>query len=64
MSAEVRTLIRRISLENPLWGAPRIYGELIKLGYDICESTIAKYMVRRLVPPTQTWRTFIRNHLV
>lgn len=52
-----------MSVENPLWGAPRIHGELLKLGYDICESTIAKYMVRRPGPPTQTWQTFIRNHV-
>jgi transposase InsO family protein len=63
VSVEVRTLIRRMSLENPLWGAPRIHGELLKLGYDICESTIAKYMIRRFGPPSQTWRTFIRNHM-
>ena len=63
MSAEVRALIRRMSAENPLWGAPRIHGELLKLGYDICESTIAKYMVRRPGSPTQTWQTFIRNHM-
>jgi transposase InsO family protein len=63
VSAEVRALIRRMSLENPLWGTPRIHGELLKLGYDICESTIAKYMVRRPGPPTQTWRTFIHNHM-
>jgi len=63
VSAEVRTLIRRLSRENRLWGAPRIHGELQKLGYDICESTIAKYMVPRSGPPSQTWRTFIRNHM-
>jgi hypothetical protein len=51
VSAEVRSLIRRMSLENPLWGAPRIHGELSKLGHDICESSIAKYMVRRAGPP-------------
>ena len=63
VSAEVRTLIRQMSLENALWGAPRIHGELLKLGYDICESTIAKYMIRRTGPSSQTWRTFIRNHM-
>ena len=63
VSVEVRTLIRRLSQENRLWGAPRIHGELQKLGYDICESTIAKYMVRWSGPPTQTWRTFIGNHM-
>jgi len=63
VSVEIRTLISRMSRENYLWGAPRLHGELLKLGLDICESTIAKYMVRRTGPPSQTWRTFIRNHL-
>lgn len=63
VSLEIRTLIGRMSVENPLWGAPRIHGELLKLGYDICESTIAKYMARRAGPSNQTWQTFIRNHL-
>ena len=62
VSIEVRTLIRRLSLENKFWGAPRMHGELLKLGYDVCESTIAKYMIRRPGPPSQTWKTFIRNH--
>jgi hypothetical protein len=48
--------------ENPLWGAPRIHGELLKLGFDIAESTVSKYMVRHRGPPSQTWRTFLRNH--
>jgi hypothetical protein len=48
--------------ENPLWGAPRIHGELLKLGFEIAESTVSKYMVRRRGPPSQTWRTFLRNH--
>ena len=59
---ELRELIRRISKENPLWGAPRIHGELLKLGYEIAESTVSKYMIRRQGPPSQTWRTFLRNH--
>jgi len=63
VSVEARALIRRMSLENRLWGAPHIHGELLKLGYDVCESTIAKYMVRWTGPPSQTWRTFIRNHM-
>jgi len=61
--AEARALIRRMSLENPLWGAPRIHGELLKLGYDICQTSIAKYMVHRPGTPAQSWRTFIQNHL-
>jgi hypothetical protein len=51
-----------MSKENPLWGAPRIHGELLKLGYEIAESTVSKYMIRRQGPPSQTWRTFLRNH--
>jgi len=60
---EVRALIRQMSLENRLWGAPRIHGELLKLGYDVCQSSIAKYMVKPTGPSAQTWRTFIRNHM-
>ncbi len=63
VSVEVQSMIRRISLENPLWGAPRIHGEMMKLGYEICETTIAKYMVQRTGPPSQSWQTFIRNHM-
>jgi hypothetical protein len=59
---ELRDLIIRMSQENPLWGAPRIHGELLKLGYKIAESTVSKYMVRRQGPPSQTWQTFLRNH--
>jgi transposase InsO family protein len=51
-----------MSKENPLWGAPRIHGELLKLGYELAESTVSKYMIRRRGPPSQTWRTFLRNH--
>lgn len=61
--AEIRHLIRRMSRENPLWGAPRIHGELLKLGYELSEATVAKYMVKGPRPPSPTWRTFIRNHL-
>lgn len=62
ISAEVRRLIGQISRENPLWGAPRIHGELLKLGIDVCQSTAAKYMVRGRAPPSQGWLTFLRNH--
>jgi transposase InsO family protein len=55
-------LIRRISIENPLWGAPRIHGELLKLGFEVAQSSVAKYMVKRREPPSQGWRTFLRNH--
>ena len=62
ISAELRTLIRRMSIENPLWGAPRIHGELLKLGFEVAQSSVAKYMVKRGGPPGQGWRTFVRNH--
>ncbi len=62
MPADIRQLIRDISLANPLWGAPRIHGELLKLGIDIEHTTVAMYMVRRRRPPSQGWKTFLRNH--
>ncbi len=62
VNVEVRRLIRQISRENPLWGAPRIHGELLKLGINVCQTTVAKYMVRSGKPPTQSWLTFLRNH--
>ena len=55
-------LIRLMSMENPLWGAPRIHGELLKLGFEVAQSSVAKYMVKRRGPPSQGWRTFLRNH--
>jgi hypothetical protein len=60
---EVRELIRKMSRENSLWGAPRIYGELLKLGIHVGETSVGKYMVRRPKPPSQTWRTFLENHV-
>src|SRR5512139_422077 len=62
VSAELRTLIREMSQANPLWGAPRIHGELLKLGFEVAQSTVAKYMVRRWGPPSQGWKTFLFNH--
>ena len=62
METELRALIRRMSIANPLWGAPRIHGELLKLGFEVAQSSVAKYMVKRRVPPSQGWRTFLRNH--
>jgi hypothetical protein len=62
IAAELRALIRGMSVDNPLWGAPRIHGELLKLGFEIAQSTVAKYMVKRCGPPSQGWRTFLRNH--
>ena len=59
---ELRVLIRRMSVENPLWGAPRIHGELLKLGFEVAQSSVAKYMVKRRGPPSQGWRTFLHNH--
>ena len=59
---KVRELIRRISRENPTWGAPRILSELLLLGHAVAESTVAKYMVRQPKPPSQTWRMFLENH--
>jgi transposase InsO family protein len=60
---EIRDLIRRPSRENPLWGAPRIHGELLKLGIDVGETSVSKCMVRTRKPPSQTWRTFLENHV-
>ena len=62
--ADIRALIRTISRENLLWGAPRIHGELLKLGIDIAQSTVANYMLRRRGPPSPGWRAFLRNHTV
>ena len=59
VSRELRELIQRMSKENPLWGAPRIHGELLKLGFEIAELTVSKYMIRHRGPPSQTWRTFL-----
>jgi putative transposase len=61
--SDVRALIRTMSQANPLSGAPRIHGELLKLGIDVCQATAAKYMVRPRRPPSQTWRTFLANHI-
>ena len=62
IDTELRALIRRMSVENPLWGAPRIHGELLKLGFEVGQSSVAKYMVKRRAPPSQGWRTFLHNH--
>jgi hypothetical protein len=62
IETELRALIRLMSMENPLWGAPRIHGELLKLGFEIAQSSVAKYMVKRRGPPSQGWRTFLHNH--
>jgi transposase InsO family protein len=63
MSREVIDLIQKMSLANPCWGAPRIHGELLKLGFELSQATVAKYMVRHRKPPSQTWRAFLQNHV-
>src|SRR4030088_1636884 len=62
VTPEIRKLIREMSIANPLWGAPRIHGELLKLGIDIGQTSVAKNMAKRRDPPSQGWRTFLRNH--
>ena len=62
VSDEIRQLIRDMSIANPLWGAPRIHGELLKIGIDVGQTSVAKYMARRRGPPSQGWKTFVLNH--
>jgi transposase InsO family protein len=62
IGSDLRALIKKMNVENPLWGAPRIHGELLKLGFEVAQSSVAKYMVRRRGPPSQGWRTFLQNH--
>src|SRR5215472_16223505 len=59
---DIRRLIREMSFANPLWGAPRIHGELLKLGIDVGQTAVAKYMAWRRRPPSQGWKAFLRNH--
>jgi len=63
LDPEIRALIRRMCLSNPGWGAPRIHGELLKLGFELSEAVVSKYIVRCPGPPSQTWRTFLKNHV-
>ena len=63
VAPDVRALIRTMARANPLWGAPRIHGELQKVGLEISQATVSKYLVRRRTPPSQTWRTFLANHI-
>ena len=63
MSREIRDLIRKMSLANPLWGAPRIHGELLKLGIDVSQATVGRYLPWRPKVPSPTWRSFLHNHL-
>ncbi len=63
VSAEIRALVARMAAANPLWGAPRIHGELLKLGIDVAERTVSRLMPKRRTPPSQTWRAFLTNHV-
>ena len=63
INAEITALIRRMTAMNPLWGAPRIHGELRKLGIEVAERTVSRLMPKRRAPPSQTWRTFLANHV-
>ena len=63
VDAEIRTLIRRMCDENSGWGAPRVRVELALLGHEVAQATVAKYMIRRAGPPSQTWKTFLKNHM-
>src|SRR6202171_6263474 len=62
-NSEIRQLICQMSMANPIWGAPRIHGELLMLGIEVSQATVAKYMLRQRKPPSQTWRTFLDNHV-
>jgi putative transposase len=63
VSRQIRALVVRMAQANPLWGAPRIHGELLKLGLDVAERTVSRLMPKRRPPPSQTWRTFLANHV-
>ena len=63
LASDLRVLIRHMREANPLWGAPRVHGELQKLGIDVSQATVAKYLGRRRGPPAQSWRTFLTNHV-
>jgi len=62
IDSEVKLLVQEMSPENPLWGAPRIHGELLKLGIQVSQATVSKFLIRGRKPPSQTWRTFLNNH--
>ena len=62
IDADLQGLIQRMSVDNPLWGAPRIHGELLELGFEVAQSSVAKYMAKRCGPSSQGWLTFLRNH--
>ena len=62
VNAEIKALVTRMATANPLWGAPRIHGELVKLGINVAERTVSRLLPQRRTPPSQTWRTFLTNH--
>jgi len=63
VNAEIKALVTRMATANPLWGAPRVHAELLKLGIDVAERTVSRLMPKRRSPPSQTWRTFLDNHV-
>src|SRR5207249_10101552 len=63
INAEIKALVTRMAAANPLWGAPRIHGELLKLGIDVAEPTVSRLLPKRRMPPSQSWRTFLTNHV-
>src|SRR6059058_4551886 len=63
VNAEIKALVARMAAANPLWGAPRIHGELLKLGIDVAERTVSRLLTKRRTPPSQSWRTFLANHV-
>jgi putative transposase len=63
VNAELSALVKKMAAANPLWGAPRIHGELLKLGIDLAERTVSRLIPKRRTPPSQTWRTFLTNHV-
>jgi hypothetical protein len=63
VNAEITALVRKMAAANPLWGAPRIHGELVKLGIDIAERTVSRLLPKRRPQPPQAWRTFLVNHM-
>src|SRR5437879_626449 len=64
VNPEIRALVARMAAANPLWGAPRIHGELLKLGIEVAERTVSRLLPKRRTPPSQTWRTFLANHVL
>jgi hypothetical protein len=62
INADLRALIRQMSADNPLWRVPRIHGELLQLGFEVAQSSVAKYMIKRPASPSQAWLAFLRNH--